>query len=106
VGPNSGVNTSVGLSGCVLIGNEAGALNTTDNRLMIDNTTTTEPLIDGDFAGDTLQLNATTTVGKTGDTTVHGINTPVVAVSADPSTTAINISLNGTTYKLHLFPDT
>lgn len=106
VGPNSGVNTSTGLSGCVLIGNEAGALNTTDNRLMIDNTTTTEPLIDGDFAGDTLQLNATTTIGKENDTTVHRVNTPVVGVSTDPSADAINISINGTTYKLHLFPDT
>ena len=45
------------MRGCVLIGNRVGYTNSTDNRLMIDNSSTNTPLIDGDFANDVLTIN-------------------------------------------------
>jgi len=46
------------ISGCVFIGNEAGKDNTDDNKLFIDNSSTTTPLIGGDFNTDELYFNA------------------------------------------------
>jgi len=108
VGPNSGVNTSVGLSGCVLIGNEAGALNTTNDRLMIHNTTTTEPLIDGDFAGDTIQFNGLVTLGKAGSTGVTDVHTVIcneVPLTIEADAGYIRINVNGTVKRLKLYDD-
>lgn len=63
------------ITGCVLLGNSAGASNATDNRLMIDNSSTDSPLLDGDFSSNTLQVNGTATLGQTGNTTnIHEFN--------------------------------
>ena len=95
------------LDGCVLIGHDAGENNTTDDRLMIDNTNTNEPLIDGDFAANTLQINGAVTLGTDGSTPVHRLNTTVVASpglavgagEAPPANpvTWLEIHINGTT---------
>jgi len=45
--------------GCIFLGNEAGYNNTSNNKLFIDNSSTTSPLIGGDFDSDELYFNAT-----------------------------------------------
>ncbi len=50
-------------SGNVLIGNEQGVSMALNNKLMIDNITTTTPLIWGDFAADQVKLNGKVGVG-------------------------------------------
>jgi hypothetical protein len=63
-------NTSVGFgagtgsidssfSGCVFLGYEAGKNNSNNNKLFIDNSSTSTPLIGGDFSTDQLYFNAT-----------------------------------------------
>lgn len=47
------------VSGCVFIGNEAGKNNTSDNLLFIDNSSTTTPLIGGDFSSNQVDINGT-----------------------------------------------
>lgn len=54
-GPQAGL---VAVSNNVLIGYQVGQNNTADNRLMIDNTNTETPLIDGDFANDIVTINS------------------------------------------------
>ncbi len=44
---------------CVIIGNEAGANNTDNNKLFIDNSNTSTPLIGGDFSTDQVDINGT-----------------------------------------------
>lgn len=48
-------------NGCIFIGNGAGANNTTNNRLMIDTSSTNTPLIDGDFSGRSVTINGNLT---------------------------------------------
>jgi len=64
----------------VLIGYQVGSTHTGDNRLMIDNSGTNTPLIDGDFATRILTINNTLKVADlaTGAATTTG-NRPVVA---------------------------
>ena len=45
------------MSGCVILGSETGYTNSTSNRLMIDNSQTNTPLLDGDFSTNTLTIN-------------------------------------------------
>ena len=66
-------NSSTGMNGCVLIGTRVGLTNSTDNRLMIDNSDTNTPLIDGDFANDVLTINGT--IGLSLGTTVSEFST-------------------------------
>jgi len=75
---NGAGNSATGLN-CLLIGRNAGVTNGTNDRLMIDNTGTgtNEPLIDGDFANNTLQINGAVTLGTNGSTDVHRINTTI-----------------------------
>jgi len=102
LGHQAGSGTSINLTGCVLIGNQAGNTNTTDNRLMIDNSNTTEPLIDGDFAGDTLQINGVVTLGQSSNTTnVHEINGAITA-SSSGVTRYLTVVVNTVTYKIPL----
>jgi hypothetical protein len=59
VGARTGSQSiNVALNGNVLIGYQVGQSNTQDNRLMIDNTNTETPLIDGDFANDIVTINS------------------------------------------------
>ena len=85
-----GSNTGTGMntqSGCVILGYNVGQNNTQDNRLMIDNTFTNTPLLDGDFAGDVLTVNGDLVV--TGENEADRLRTtgaPVeVGSSAPPS---------------------
>ena len=50
-------NHASSISNCVLIGNNVGDYNAISNRLMIDNSSTNTPLIDGDFATNVLTIN-------------------------------------------------
>ncbi|MCF8298785.1 MAG: tail fiber domain-containing protein [Saprospiraceae bacterium] len=50
-------NSSV--SGCVFIGYMAGVNNTSDNKLYIDNSVTSTPLIGGDFSTNQIDINGT-----------------------------------------------
>ena len=75
IGTNSGSDVLSTDTGCVLIGTNVGGSTVGDNRLMIDNSNTNEPLIDGDFSGDTLQVNGTVTLGQSLNTVnEHRIN--------------------------------
>jgi hypothetical protein len=51
------VNGPTGLSGLVVIGATAGQNEVSNNRLIIDNSSTTSPLIYGDFTNDSLKIN-------------------------------------------------
>ena len=47
------------ISGCVFLGHEAGSANNLSNKLFIDNSGTTTPLIGGDFSTDQVDINGT-----------------------------------------------
>jgi len=47
------------VSGCVFIGYSAGENNTNDNKLFIDNSNTSTPLIGGDFSTNQVDINGT-----------------------------------------------
>ncbi len=61
IGVRTGYTNQTG-SGNVFLGNEAGYNETGSNRLYIDNSNTTSPLIWGDFAADALQFNGSVSI--------------------------------------------
>jgi len=63
VGYATGIN-NIG-SGNVFIGKSAGGVETGDNKLYIDNSSTSSPLIWGDFSSDYLNFNANVGIGTT-----------------------------------------
>lgn len=112
VGLFAGRDASDTTSGCVLLGTSAGQNNTISNRLMIDNSNTNEPLIDGSFSSDTLQINGAVTLGQTGNTTnVHAVNGDVDGAGAAggggavPATVEeyLVVTINGNTRRIPLF---
>jgi len=111
IGKQTGQNMTT-QSGCVLLGNEAGFNNTLNNRLMIDNSTTNTPLLDGNFANDTLIFNAQTTIGdSTNPNITHNLysNTNATATAGGSTLPAnpdgfIIINLNGTNVKIPYYP--
>ena len=106
VGINTGANSSAALTGCVLIGNNTGINNTTDNRLMIDNTGKNTPLVDGVFDSDplvaTLTVNGKVTLGATGSTPTHVINSSTYEPAPAPPPANVigylNVVINGNPY--------
>jgi len=50
--------------GCVFIGHNVGQSDSTDNKLYIDNSSTTTPLIWGDFANDSVKIHGTLSIGN------------------------------------------
>lgn len=94
IGAGAGVTVGANLIGCVLLGRSAGGNNTTDNRLMIDNSNTNEPLIDGDFSGDTLQVNGQVTLGTDSTTPVHKLNIDTANTSTEANVEYIRIEIN------------
>ena len=59
IGYEAGESTNgSSFSGCVFLGNQAGKSNTLSNKLFIDNSSTTTPLIGGDFSSNELYFNA------------------------------------------------
>lgn len=78
---SGGYNTAIGcsagrgvegdsFSGCVFLGNSAGQNNTSDNKLYIDNSSTSSPLIGGDFSTNQVDINGTIKI--TGGTPGNG----------------------------------
>ncbi|MBU2554818.1 MAG: tail fiber domain-containing protein [Bacteroidetes bacterium] len=60
IGNKAGYGTNgTSISGCVFIGYSAGENNTTDNKLYIDNSNTSTPLIGGDFSTNQVDINGT-----------------------------------------------
>ncbi|GLR15936.1 hypothetical protein GCM10007940_05510 [Portibacter lacus] len=94
IGYRAGWNASGTGSGNVFIGNRAGEGSRSSNRLIISNSETTTPLIDGDFDDPELKINGDARVeGETvlnGETTVNG-NIGVIGQSFQQSSI-----LNGT----------
>ena len=109
IGRSAGLSNDV--SSCVLIGNNAGNNNTISNRLMIDNSNTNTPLIDGDFSANSLQINGVTTIGQTGNTTnQHEINGLLSATATAGARTLpsnpvdfLTVTINGTTRKIPFY---
>ncbi len=102
IGNIAGSSTSTDLSSSVLIGNSAGANNTVNNRLMIDSSNTNEPLLDGSFSANTLQVNGVVTLGEASNTTnQHAVNGDV-----DPAAGTVNeylvVLINGNLRKIPL----
>ena len=64
LGSKSGLDNISGV-GNVFIGNESGFTETGSNKLYIDNSATTTPLIYGDFSANTLKFNGDVGIGKT-----------------------------------------
>jgi len=104
IGFSAGINTSLDLSGCVLLGNEVGGGNVINNRLMIDNTNTIAPLIDGRFDIRTVSINGETTLGVD-DTDMHILNTTWAATAAGAAIGFIRIRINGTIRRIPYFID-
>ncbi|MEY4925820.1 MAG: hypothetical protein RI894_256, partial [Bacteroidota bacterium] len=80
---NTALGTSAGYnnmgSGNVFLGYNAGANETGNDKLYIDNTNTATPLIQGDFAANTLKINGA--FQATQDAKINGkisINTPIM----------------------------
>jgi hypothetical protein len=99
IGYGTGALLTTG-SGNVMIGNAAGAnaSATTSNQLFIDNSSTSTPLIGGDFSTDALTFNgSTTTTGATYYTALATSGSTVQAVaSSGASATLIASSFTGT----------
>lgn len=102
--------------GCCYIGYNAGIDNVTNNRLIIENSLENEnPLIDGNFENDTLNLNARVRLGTAGDVTsiheIHGetnAKAPIVG-GGDPlpllPETYLKLSINNVIYKIPCYKD-
>jgi hypothetical protein len=71
LGTTSGWNNTTG-SGNVFIGNQAGYNETGSNKLYIDNSTTSTPLIFGDFGIRKVVLNGKTSIGTANQPTAVG----------------------------------
>jgi hypothetical protein len=60
IGKKAGFGTNgTSISGCVFIGYSAGENNTNDDKLFIDNSNTSTPLIGGDFSTNQVDINGT-----------------------------------------------
>jgi len=58
-GAGWGLYNNSSVNGCVLIGYQAGYNNVSDNKLYIDNSNTSTPLIGGDFSTNQVDINGT-----------------------------------------------
>ncbi|MCA9750279.1 MAG: hypothetical protein KC414_14310 [Romboutsia sp.] len=108
VGYGAALNSGNAISGCVLLGTSAGANNSTDNRLMIDNSNTNEPLIDGDFSGNTLTLNGEVTLGDSTALQRPNLSAPQLVIlegSLVYSGSVVRIQVQGSQYLLKLYTD-
>lgn len=105
IGDNAGFTVDPAMSSCVLIGHDVGANNTASNRLMIDETNTDDPLIDGDFLARKVILNGEVTLGQ-GAGNVHQINGSVL-VSITPPPVNVNeyllVKVNGANRRIPMY---
>jgi len=91
IGYQAGLS-AIGVSGCVFIGYKAGYYETTSNKLYIDNSNTTTPLIWGDFANDILIFNGKAGIGITPTAILH-LKAGAVDVGAAPLKFAAGVNL-------------
>jgi len=90
LGKNGNLNNR-SINGCVFLGNNAGSPETTSNKLYIDNSSTTSPLIYGDFDTDIVTVNGTL------NSTVSGSNI-MRMTSTSHLDTGIELLRTGTSY--------
>jgi hypothetical protein len=97
LGDRAGQNAGAASSGNVFLGHEAGFSETGSNKLYIDNSNTTSPLIKGDFATNELQVNGSLNVnGAYTLPTVDGAASGyVMTTDAAGNTTWSNPTLTG-----------
>jgi hypothetical protein len=98
IGASAALGADPDIDGCILIGTTVGQGNTSDNRLMIDNSSTNEPLLDGDFSANTLQVNGVATLGQDNNiSNVHVVNGLIAgSVSIpDPADGYLVLHING-----------
>lgn len=66
IGHQAGFGSSgYNVNGCVFIGYQAGLNNISNNKLFIDNSSTSTPLIEGDFSTDEIDINGSLDVHNT-----------------------------------------
>ncbi len=82
------------VSGCVFIGYSAGENNTNDNKLFIDNSNTSTPLIGGDFSTNQVDINGTIKIsgGSPGANKVLTSDADGLASWTTPTTYASSIN--------------
>ncbi len=92
VGIEAGRGTSLhSKSGNVFLGYRAGYNDTTDNKLYIENSNSTSPLIWGDFANDTVRINGTLDIAGTFHfPTADGTNGQILKTDGSGSLTWTN----------------
>ncbi|MDD2963946.1 MAG: hypothetical protein PHQ65_09525 [Bacteroidales bacterium] len=95
VGRNAGNGggPSPAFSGCVMLGYQAGRDNTASNKLFIDNSSTSTPLIGGDFDENRVDINGTVKItgGNPGTGKVLHTDADGLAFWATPQTAATTI---------------
>ncbi|MFC1617010.1 hypothetical protein ACFL2K_02205, partial [Candidatus Margulisiibacteriota bacterium] len=79
IGTRAGENIADNTVGSVLIGYEAGQNETQDDRLYIDNSNTTAPLIWGDFSSNIININGRLGVGTSNPTEELSVSGDVYA---------------------------
>ncbi|MCP4707149.1 MAG: tail fiber domain-containing protein [Planctomycetes bacterium] len=91
IGYHAGRGNSIhNKSGNVFIGYQAGYYETGDNKLYIDNSDTSDPLIYGDFLNNTLTVNGKLGVGRSNPTTkLHVSRDTTTVPGTHPSTVMI-----------------
>ncbi len=100
IGYYAGYNNQTGSSN-VFIGNQAGYNETGSNKLYIDNSTTANPLIYGDFATDILDVNGSFEVNDTGQQAFFQANRGTKKVSIGTANTPTSIGgANISAYRL------
>lgn len=108
MGTRAGNGASSSLSGCVLIGYEAGLNNTTNNRLIIHNSSDlVTPLIDGNFSTPSITLNGVVNLGRNGGSDIANFNTTTALTATAGAQTLpanpagfINVQVNGSGQKI------
>ena len=86
--------TGDNISGCIFLGYNAGENNTASNKLFIDNSNTSTPLIGGDFSTDQVDINGTIKItgGSPGSGKVLTSDADGLAFWETPSTGATSIN--------------
>ncbi len=94
LGYRAGWNSGFGATGNVFIGYRAGYNNITSNKLIISNSETTTPLIEGNFATPQLKINGETRIE--GETLMNGPAAVAGNLGVIGQAFASSVNLNGT----------
>lgn len=108
-----GYKAGAGGSGRVNIGNQAGSLDNSDNKLYIDNSSTSAPLVWGDFAENALKINGRLDVFTPGirnneirilpNTTATGDSSTLFLAEDHDGSYGMGLRYDGTTNELQIF---